>query len=356
MFIPHVFSLLLLGTHLLVLPETTTSAMGFANNSAIAQANRNSISGMITDTGGQGLNRIRVELQDDVEMTITQTFTDSTGRYTFRNLTTGTFNVKVHSDGKYAGRSVRVSLYSARAGGGAHQEQLDIVLKSLSEIRNTNAPANAGITFAQDVPDNARKMYDRAVKQLDAKQIDTGIISLKEAIGLFPTYFVALERLGVEHMRRQEYEPASDILDRAVKVNPNGAASQYALGVSLFYQRRLGEAAESLRKSLALTPNSPNAAFSNFYLGLALWRLKKPGEAEPYLKKACELGGSSMPPDVHLHLAKHYSDTTRFRDAADELELFLKLAPDARDADNIRELIRRLRTRTQSGSNFAPIS
>ncbi|MGH9800116.1 MAG: tetratricopeptide repeat protein, partial [Blastocatellia bacterium] len=166
----------------------------------------------------------------------------------------------------------------------------------------------------------------------------------------------ALERLGVEHLRREQYEPANEALDRAVKVNPNGAASQYALGVSQFHLRRLAAVVESLQRSLQLAPGSPNAAFAHFYLGLSLWKLGKPAAAEPHLKKACELGGNSMPPDIHLHLAKHYSDTTRFREAADELELFLKLAPDARDADNIRELARRLRTKAQTSNGLMPLS
>lgn len=37
------------------------------------QQNRNTINGVITDTSNRPLNRIRVELLDDVEMAITQT-------------------------------------------------------------------------------------------------------------------------------------------------------------------------------------------------------------------------------------------------------------------------------------------
>src|SRR5262245_19166501 len=53
--------------------------------------NRNAINGTITNAVNRPLNRIRVELQDEVEMTITQTYTDTAGRYTFSNLSLGTF-------------------------------------------------------------------------------------------------------------------------------------------------------------------------------------------------------------------------------------------------------------------------
>lgn len=319
---------------------------------SVEPQSRNTINGVINNTDGQPLNRIRVELADEVEMTVMQTYTDSTGRYYFRNLTSGTFIVKVHSDGKYAANRARINLYSAR-NGGSSQEQVDFVLKTLTETRSSSTPSNTGTVFAQEVPDNARKVYDRGVRQLENKQIEQGIVSLKEAVGLFPTYFQALERLGIEYVRRQEYEPAYEVLTRATKVNPNGAASLYVLGMVQFYLHQLPAVVESLRRSLLIAPNSPNATFAHFYLALSLWKLGKHSDAEPHLRKALELGGNSLPADVHLYLAQQLSDTQRFNEAADELELFLKLAPDARDAESIRILIRKLRAKTQR-TNLLP--
>lgn len=315
------------------------------------QQNRNAINGIITDTSNRPLNRIRVELLNEVEMQIMQTYTDTTGRYSFRNLSSGTFIVRANSDGIHVGRSVRVSIYAARVGGGAHYEQLDIALKTMDEVKGKSVPSNSGPAFAQEAPENARKAYERAVKQLDDdKQADQGITSLKEAITLFPSYFLALERLGVEYIKRQQYEPARTVLAKAAEINPNGASCLYALGVSRFYLRQMPEAIESLRRSIVLAPESPNVALTHFYLGLAFWNSGKHADAEPHLKKAYQLGGNSIPPDIHMHLAKYYSDVKRYKEAADELELFLKLAPDARDAETIKNLIKQLRAKAASGS------
>ncbi len=322
-----------------------------AISSVSFQQNRNAINGVITDTSNRPLNRIRVELLDEVEMQIRQTYTDSAGRYSFKNLSSGTFIVKANSDGAYLGRSVRVSLYAARVGGGAHYEQLDIVLKTRDEVKGNTIPSNSGPAFAQEVPQNARKAYERAVKQLENnKDASQGIDSLKEAINLFPTYFLALERLGVEYVKLQQYEPARATLTKAVEVNPNGASCRYALGVSQFHLKKLPEAIESLQRSLQLAPESPNAALTHFYLGLTFWNTGKTADAEPHLKKAYQLGGNSVPPDIHLHLAKYYSDNKRYKEAADELELFLKLAPDARDSEKIKILIKQLRAKATSGA------
>ncbi|MGE0129593.1 MAG: tetratricopeptide repeat protein [Blastocatellales bacterium] len=331
-------------------PERAAAPYAIISTTSFQQ-NRNAINGIVTDTSNRPLNRIRVELLDEVEMSIRQTYTDTTGRYSFKNLSSGTFIVKAHSDGNHVGRSVRVSLYAARVGGGAHYEQLDIVLKTRDEIRGNTVPSNSGPAFAQDVPENARKTYERAVKQLeDSKEASQGIASLKEAINFFPTYFLALERLGVEYVKLQQYEPARATLTKAAEVNPNGASCYYVLGVSQFHLKNLPEAIESLRRSLQLAPESPNAALAHFYLGLAFWNTGKAGDAEPHLKKAYQLGGDSIPPDIHMHLAKYYSDSKRYKEAADELELFLKLAPDARDAETIKNLIKQLRAKATSGS------
>lgn len=316
-------------------------------NAAAAQVqNRNTISGIISNAEGKPLDRIRVELADEVEMTITQTYTNSTGRYSFRNLTSGTFILKVHSDGKYAATRARVNLYNIR-NGSSTQELVDFVLRTLSETKGSSVPSNTGTTFAQEVPTDARKLYERATRQLDNKQIEQGITSLKAAIAAFPTYYQALERLGIEYVRRQEYEPAHEALAKAATVNPNGAACLYVLGVAQFYLSQLPAAAASLRRAVLIAPSSPNATFAHFYLGLALWKLGRHADAEPHLRKSLELGGNSIPPDVHLYLAQQCSDTRRYKEAADELETFLRLAPDARDAESIRNLIRKLRVKTQ---------
>jgi regulator of sirC expression with transglutaminase-like and TPR domain len=69
----------------------------------------------------------------------------------------------------------------------------------------------------------------------------------------------------------------------------------------------------------------------------------KAADAEPHLKRAYEQGGKSIPTDVHMGLAQIYSGGKRYKEAADELELYLKETPDAGDAARIRQAIKQLR-------------
>ena len=65
------------------------------------------------------------------------------------------------------------------------------------------------MTFAQEVPEGARKAYEAAVKHLERpNEADQGLAALKQAIDIFPSYYLALERLGAEYVKRQQYELA----------------------------------------------------------------------------------------------------------------------------------------------------
>jgi Tfp pilus assembly protein PilF len=320
--------------------------------SATAQAQRNAINGTVINTSRQPVPDMWIELLNDVDSIIKRTRTDSTGRYSFQGLSFGTFQVRpVTSGTPYRSQTVRIELIPATMRGtGSHNEQLDFVLRTENESKRRVTATGDRTAFVQTVPEAAKKAYERGVEILDSgKDLNGGIEKLKEAIQLFPTYYLALERLGLEYVKQGKYEPARETLQKALEVNSGGASCYYAMGVIHYQARQWTEAIETLRRALALAPDSPNAAFEHFYLGLAFIKTGKGTDAEPHLKRAAELGGNNIPADVHMHLAQHYSNTKRYKEAADELELFLKKAPDARDAENIRGIIKKLRDKAKSG-------
>lgn len=313
---------------------------------------RNAIRGRITDTENRPLQRLRVELRDEVEMVVTQAYTDSLGRYAFNNLSLGTFIIKVYSDGKHAERSVRVTLTPARIGGGtSHQELVDIEIPTVEAARGKTVPnPKAGVTFAQEVPEAARRVYEKAVAQLEQGKTEDGVEGLKESLKLFTTYFLAWERLGIEYTKLQQYDAALLALSEAIKINESAADSLYALGYTEYQLHHWHAAVDALDHSLRLLPASPNAAFAHYYLGLALVKDQKPEEAAAHLKQAFTLGQATIPADLHWHLAQLYSNAKRYKEAADELELYLKRSPGHQDAARIRDLIKQLRSKEKSAA------
>lgn len=318
---------------------------------------RNIIRGRITSTTNRPVERLRVELQNEVEMFVAQSYTDALGRYSFSNLSFGTFIIKVHSNGVYAASSARVTLTPARVGGGgsspSHQEELDFALPTFQELRNKNSPSNAGVAFVQDVPENARKQYEKATGLLDQKKSEEGVNALKEALKLFSDYYLAWERLGIEYVKLEHYDAADFSLGHALRVNPNSASSHYALGYTQYQRRQWPEAGASLNRSLRLAPTSPNAPMAHYYWGLALVKENKPSEAESQLKRAQELGRNNIPAEAHMSLAQLYSNSKRYKEAADELDTYLKRVPNASNAEALRNLIKQLRSKETAPSGAA---
>ncbi len=309
---------------------------------------KNQISGYVSGSERRPVAEVYVELLDDYYATRGRVRTDGAGHYVFSGIPQGNYKVRVLPYGTdYLEQTQEVTITnatSASAGrstiSGIEFVQLDFVLRTRTNSTAPTAKTNR-VVFAQTVPENAQKLCETAIGDLENRRPESGVEQLKKAIEIFPDFYLALETLGTEYVRLARYEDAQRVLLKAVAVNPRAQESFFALGVSQFHLKQISTAEASLRKATDLAPNSVNATF---WLGIVLMRSGKLDQAEVSLKRAYELGGKQIP-DVHMYLAQIYSNTKRYLDAANELDLFLKEAPDAADSESIKTLSKRLRAR-----------
>lgn len=329
--------LLLLGIFITLLGTSVDAT----NPSNVLVAQRaNSISGYVSDERRAAIPDLQVELLNEVDSVIQRTKTDSSGLFVFKRLSEGVFQVRVQTYGtSYIGGQIkRVQLERTRA-----FEQVDFILLTKKTAAMT---ATAGAVFTQEVPEPARKEYERGVVLLrKPEQRKQGLEALKKSIELFPLYFDALELLGTEYIKQQEYEPAIPVLTKAIEVNRRAYQSLHALSVAQYNLKQLPQAIESMRRAVTLNQGSINA---NLWLGMLLRQTAKLDEAETYLKQADQLAASKSP-EAHWQLALLFNQLKRYKEAADELELFLKIQPDSKDTELIKKLIQRFRQ--QSGGN-----
>lgn len=329
--------LLLLGIFIALLGTSVDAAT--PSNVFLSQQ-ANSISGYVSDAGRAPIPDLQVELLNEVDSVIQRTKTDSSGHFLFKRLSEGVFQVRVQTYGtSYVGGQIkRVQLERTRA-----FEQVDFVLVTKKTSSMTATP---GAIFTQEVPEPARKEYERGVALLrKPEQRKQGLESLKKSIELFPLYFDALELLGTEYIKEQEYELAIPVLTKAIEVNKRAYQSLHALSVAQYNLKQLPQAVESMRRAITLNQGSINA---NLWLGMLLRQTAKLDEAETYLKQADQLAAAKSP-EVHWQLALLFNQLKRYKEAADELELFLKTQPDAKDAELIKKLIQRLRQQSSGG-------
>lgn len=124
------------------------------SNVIATQLVSNSISGYVSDNQRTPIPDLQVELLNDVDSVIQRTKTDSSGLFVFRRLTTGVFQVRVQTYGtNYIGQTQRVQI-SRLAG-------VDQVNFNLSTKGTVSTTAMAGAIFVQEVPEQARKLYEQ---------------------------------------------------------------------------------------------------------------------------------------------------------------------------------------------------
>ena len=110
-------------------------------------------------------------------------------------------------------------------------------------------------------------------------------------------------------------------------------------GIALVRLNRFAEAVPELRAAIKQKDKSP---IGHFYLGRALAYQQRYDEGEKELILALQLGGDEMK-ESHRYLAAIYNVRGDKQRAISELETYLKLAPNSKDADHIRQLIKDLR-------------
>jgi len=301
------------------------------NFSAAAQANR--ISGYVFGINRKPLDRMNVELLDDFQRTRARTLTSSTGYYQFDRMSFGRFTVRVYTLGTdYEEKENSVELVNYF--GNPIYEQSDFQLK----LRRGVTPANESV-FAQDVPPDAQKLYDKAIDDLQNKRTAEGHQKLRDALTAFPNYYAALERLGLEYIQlgsTEGYQVAAGLLNIAVGINPRGFKSWYGLAYAYNLLQNYPQATAVVEKALSLNQSSVDALFLH---GRLLRQAKKYSEAEKQLTKAIELSGDGSA-QLHWELALLYGNNLKkYADAARELKLYLKINPKAANAEEISRLI-----------------
>lgn len=312
-------------------------------SSGYAIQSRNSINGFVFNESRQPLADVYVELMDDFNITIHRTKTNGSGLYTFKGLSDGQYNIKVSHYGDYEGQTRSVSLVSLSAlpGRGVVNEQIDFYLKAK---RNTNnGPLAApGVVFAQEVPDSAKKLYEAGIEDLRNNKENEGFDKLKKSLEIFPNYYLALDRLGTEYVIRGHFAPAFVLLTKAIEVNPRSFSSNFGLGLASYRLQQVDKAIINLQRATEIYDKSSSAYL---WLGIALHQNKKLPQAEAALVQANKLSkGESA--EVHWQLARLYTEQKRYRESADELELFLKYKPDVENPEKIKESIKTLRQKT----------
>ena len=305
-------------------------------------------SGRKADTPG-----IKISLETSSAGTLT-VFSDFSGTFSFRNLTAGSYTVVIAGTEDY--EAVRESVYiddpgssSMRNNGvsvAAPQRTFIVPIYLLPKRKSAPKASVVDATLAA-VPKPALDDYAKALEDIRLNDHKKAISELEAAISLYPEFPRALNELGVQYLVIGQVDKAVQALQSAVRLAPEDFIPRLNYGIALLQKKNFREAEEQLRLAVQKNDMAPTA---HMYLGITLLHQAdvvaqaRYAEAEKELQRAVALGGDQVA-SAHYYLAGIYWRNGEHKRAADELETYLRLAPNAPDADKTRATIKELRAK-----------
>ena len=329
MLFKHLCLSLTLGVFVLLL-HSTTYGEPFLNR----------IDGVVVDPDNNPVENVRVELQNEINTSVGNTKTDSSGRFSFIGMVAGRYTVYVRPFGtNFAedSKEVYITNISARSASDFAFVEFQLRLDKRVGAAFINTPAE--VIFIQDVPPDAKRMYEAGRDDLK-KNRESNLEQLDQAIKIFPTYFDALNLLGETYFARKDYGKAYPYMIRAIDVNQRSFQCYYRLAFSFVQIKQYPAAIEAARAATSLGSQS---AAAHLVLGTALRLNGKLEDAEKSLLKADELSGGKDA-ETQYQLALVYNRLNRNEDAVKRLEAYLKLDPSSPDKSKIKDLIAKLKT------------
>lgn len=273
---------------------------------------------------------------------------DSSGSFTFAGLSPGNYTIVVNAGDQYEiareGVTIDSDLNLSRSGitlnTGSRRYTVMVTLQAKPDPKNSVKPGVINASLAE-VPEDARALYQKALDLIKTGDAQRAIEDLKSALSLYPKFPLALNELGVQYLKLGAAAKAVEPLKSASKLSPDAFTPHLNLGIALLEVHQVAEAETELREALKIS-STPTA---HMYLGLTLVSARRFDEAQHELETAISSGGENLA-QAHRYLGGLYWQKHDFRRAVDEFETYLRLTPNAPDAERVRGTIKDLRAKS----------
>lgn len=265
------------------------------------------------------------------------TTSNGNGSFVFRQLGGGRFTVKVDAGDAYEEATEVVDITdSGSAGNISRMGQIYSVQIHLRP--RAGQPVTKGVISANEPPKAAVDLYNKALESVKDGHRDKAIEQLKAALAIQPNFVAALNGLGVQYLKLGNHQAAFEAFTNALKITPDSFILHLNSGISLFNLNKPAQAATQF--AAALAKNEASGA-AHLYHARTLIALNRFDDAEKDLKRAVEIGGDDVKL-AHRYLAGIYVEKGQNVEAVKQLELYLKVSPDSKETEQIKNLITEL--------------
>ena len=269
--------------------------------------------------------------------------TGDSGDFSFGQFPPGHYEIVAERDGYQPARiEVEVSRY----------DQPNLVVRMRKQLVAPNPAGDLTTAHQLAIPQKARAAFEKGVAKADSHGDYKGaVLDFQRAINLYPDYYEAYAEMGTAYVRLKDFASAEKALRQSIEMS----AQKYLpplmlLSMLLNDQNRAGEAEPLARQVIAADPTAWRGQYELSRAQLALRRLS---EAEASAYAARDLKPES--PDVYLLLSEIHRHTQNPAALLQDIDAYLKLAPQGPAAPQVRKLREQLVKFMESQSRVTAI-
>jgi tetratricopeptide (TPR) repeat protein len=281
-------------------------------------------------------NQIRVELRNDSDVPVGETFTDSEGRASFHVAIAGQYRVLV-SGTPIEGTTSEI----VRVEDMDKSRTVFLRVKPKSDVAAGTVKSNApAVTSAAElrVPSEAKKAFHKGMEAWEHNDFPKAAQQFEKAVSIYPQYDTAFNNLGVMYYQMNQTEKARKAFEQSVSLNDRNPDADRNLARILVQDGDFARAEDLLRKSLSVEPLNPIS------LTLMCVAEVQTGDDDGALTTARKV--HQLPHEgysvVHFVAGQALERKGQPQKASAEYETYLRESPNGAEASQVRNALTRL--------------
>jgi len=287
-----------------------------------------SVNGMVSDAATHArIDYVKLELHSVNGAVVGTVFSNTNGTFQFDNVTPGSYTLVADLVGfESVSESVEVDQSSV------YGLQIDLVKAADSDAIVLGGPSTVSARELS-IPRKAHDDMEKGMALLYEKSDYQGSLKpFEKAIEEYPDYYEAYTQVGIAYMKLADVANAEKAFRKSIEVSHEKYADAY-IGLSELFlnTKRFVDAEPAARKAIEIDPNRWQG---HSELARTLVELHRPSEAEPSAVAATRLKPEN--PTLYLLLANIHIQLQNNPALLDDLNHYLKLAPDGPFADQAR--------------------
>ena len=205
-----------------------------------------------------------------------------------------------------------------------------IMLKKLANVEGFTISATT-----LKAPKDAKKAFEKGVKEASTKKYDKAQKELESAVALYPEYALAWQALGQVYEATEKPDQAREAYTKALAADPKFVSPYERMALMDARAQNWRSVADTTDRILKLNPyDFPNAYFYNSVANLNLQNFSA---AEKSAREAIKVNAHMKFPQVEHVLGLALAQQNNYSEASEHLKKYLQLAPQAQNAEQVKQ-------------------